>query len=363
MTAATINLNGVIFSPQETVFITMGDMTASTLRYASGVAGLRIKNRVGEIIILPFLGQQVWDATFHGRRLTMRSMFEEPVDTCDYLRNYGAFLLHCGATAMGNPSAGDTHPLHGELPNARYQRAELLLGEDDEGSYMEVRGSYRHTVAFSHNYVAKPCLRIHETSSKLDLHMQISNLKNSPMDLMYLAHVNFRPVDGATLVDTAPDDPSHIRIRTHVPEFFMPTATHRVLIDSLLKDPSLHRVMERGRAIDPELVMGMDFRSDDNGMAHSLQVLPDGSADFISHRPAELKHGVRWITRTADQDALGLFLPGTAEADGYTKEKQKGNVVVIAPRAVFSCRLQFGALTATEATRLQATCNSITGKA
>ena len=239
MTAATINLNGVIFSPQETVLITMGDMTASTLRYASGVAGLRIKNRVGEITILPFLGQQVWDATFHGRRLTMRSMFEEPVDTCDYLRNYGAFLLHCGATAMGNPSAGDTHPLHGELPNARYQRAELLLGADDEGSYMEVRGSYRHTVAFSHNYVAKPCLRIHETSSKLDLHMQINNLKNSPMDLMYLAHVNFRPVDGATLVDTAPDDPSHIRIRTHVPEFFMPTATHRVLIDSLLKDPSL----------------------------------------------------------------------------------------------------------------------------
>ena len=33
--------------------------------------------------------------------------------------------------------------------------------------------------------------------------------------------------------------------------------------------------------------------------------------------------GVRWITRTANQDALGLFLPGTAEADGIQRERPK----------------------------------------
>ena len=63
-----------------------------------------------------------------------------------------------------------------------------------------------------------------------------------------------------------------------------------------------------------------------DGWGHAMQLLPDGTADFISHRPEELPGGVRWMTRNADQDALGLFLPGTAEADGYTAEKAKGNV-------------------------------------
>ena len=31
-----------------------------------------------------------------------------------------------------------------------------------------------------------------------------------------------------------------------------------------------------------------------------------------------MPRAVRWITRSADEDALGLVLPGTAEADGYT---------------------------------------------
>ena len=48
---------------------------------------------------------------FLGRPLTMGSMFEEPVaDRRTILQTYGAFLLHCGATAMGDPGSEDSHP-------------------------------------------------------------------------------------------------------------------------------------------------------------------------------------------------------------------------------------------------------------
>ena len=61
----------------------------------------------------------------------MRSIFEHPVDTQDFLHTYGGFFLHCGATAMGDPGPEDRHPVHGELPNAHYQRAQLLVGRDE----------------------------------------------------------------------------------------------------------------------------------------------------------------------------------------------------------------------------------------
>ena len=102
--------------------------------YDSGVQGLRIENELGHIIALPYQGQQIWDCCFLGRNLTMKSMFTDPVPNVGYLQSYGAFLLHCGATAMGVPSKTDTHPLHGELPNAVYERAWLEIGEDEKGS-------------------------------------------------------------------------------------------------------------------------------------------------------------------------------------------------------------------------------------
>ena len=58
-----------------------------------------------------------------GRQLTMRSMFDQPQATRNYLETYGGFLIHCGFTAMGVPTKEDSHPLHGELPNAPYRQA------------------------------------------------------------------------------------------------------------------------------------------------------------------------------------------------------------------------------------------------
>lgn len=108
--------------------------------------------------------------------------------------------------------------------------------------------------------------------------------------------------------------------------------------------------------------MGLSFSADEEGWAHAMHLLPDGSGDFISHKPLDLPRGVRWIARNANQDALGLFLPGTAEADGYTAEKTKGNVVEVAPRESYRFSLSFGAMTPDQAAAMKARIEAVRAK-
>ncbi len=350
---ATVHLRPEQFTPGPTVLATHGGMTATCFRYASGVAGLVIANEAGVIELLPFQGQQIWDAVFFGRRLTMGSMFDEPVATQDYLATYGAFFIHCGVTAMGNPGPQDTHPLHGELPNAGYQEARLIIGEDEEGAFMGLAGTYRHRVAFTHNYVAEPIMKIGAKTGRIRAALSVRNLKSAPMELMYLAHINFRPVDNARLIDTVPDDARNMRVRATLPAGYQPSPEYRRFLEEMLADPLKHRQIVAGRAIDPELVLSLDCQADEAGWAHSLQLLPDGSADFVSHRPSQLDRGIRWMSRGGDMDALGLMLPATADPNGYIAEKAAGRLRIIPPQGEFHCDLEFGALEKGDAAKLR----------
>ena len=348
MNETQIDLTTVAFTGRETPLATHAGINVSAFRYPSGVAALRLRNRVGEVVVLPFHGQQIWDAQYYGRRLTMASIFAEPQPLDGYLLNYGAFLLHCGATGMGNPGPDDTHPLHGDLPNALYQQASLVLGTQDGEGFVGLTGTREHRVAFEAHYTFTPMLRLFEATGRMTLDVTIRNLRSKPMDLMYMAHINFRPVDGATIHDAVPDTPAAMRVRRRVPPHVQPDAAYRELIETVAASPGLHRRIEPGRRIDPELVLALDCRAGADGWTHSLQQLPDGSADFVSHRPAELNHGVRWIARNGDEDALGLLLPATAEADGRNAERAKGNVRQLAPGAQFVASIAFGALTPAE---------------
>jgi len=340
------------FGERERGLAEHGPLSASAFRFESGVCGLRLRNELGQLVLLPFQGQQVWLAEFSGRDLTMKSMFAEPQPTRQYLETYGGFLLHCGATAMGVPSREDTHPLHGELPNAPYREAYLVAGEDGNGPYIGLGGRYQHTVAFSHNYVAEPLVRLYAGSTLFTVTMRITNLKRSEMELMYLAHVNFRPVDGGRLVYSAPCTPEHVRVRTSIPSHVRPRPGYVEFIEELGHHPEKHNLLAPGLLFDPEVVFTIDYVADEDGWAHSLQVHPDGSADTVRHRPAQVDKGIRWICRTADQDALGLVLPATAEPEGYLAERAKGNIKVIPPGAEFRCDLEIGTLAPAEAKRV-----------
>jgi hypothetical protein len=356
---ATFHLTPEFFTARERTLVESGQLSATAFRFDSGVCGLRLRNQLGELVLLPFQGQQIWSGEFSGRNLTMQSMFSEPRPTREYLETYGGFLLHCGATAMGVPSKDDTHPLHGELPNAAYQKAYLVLSEDDRGAYIGLGGTYQHTVAFNHNYIAEPLVKLYAGSTLFRSAMNITNLKQSEMELMYLAHVNFKPVTNGRLVYSAHPTPEHVRVRTSIPSHIRPAPGYVEFIEELRNHPEKHHQLTPGLMFDPEVVFFIDYLSDAQGWAHSMQVHPDRGADYVRHRPAELDKGIRWISRTADQDALGLVLPATAEPEGYLAEKAKGNLKILPPKSTFHCELEIGVLGATQAAQIEAEINQI----
>jgi hypothetical protein len=348
-----IPLHPHLFRSAERELLTADDFTVTTFRYENGVSALRVANSAGEMTLLPFQGQQIWDLQLYGRRQTMRSMFSKPVPRVPYLQTYGAFLIHCGFTAMGGPGPEDTHELHGELPNAPYDESAVLMDEDEHGPYLGVTGSWEYAHSFGAHYCATPEVRMYPRSGALRVIFSATNLNRRPMEYMYLCHVNFRPVDGSDLLYTAPCDADHIRVRSNIPSHISVDDRYRDFLSELARDPAQHNHLDPGLPFDPEAVLFLDMKTDKEGFAHAMQRLPTGEADFISYRPRELDHAVRWICRTPDQEGLGIVLPATAEPDGYSAERAKGNIKTLAAGATYRCDFYTGALTIPATLRYQ----------
>ena len=347
-TAVQVSLHPHFFAEKKRLFIESGALKAELFLYDSGVAAVQLENGVSELIMLPFQGQQIWSATFGGRNVTMRSMFSQPQPTTDYLQTYGGFLLHCGFTAMGVPTEEDDHPLHGELPNAPFQQAWIVLGEDEGGAYVGLGGQYQHTVAFMYNYTATPLVKLYAGAKEAHVSLCCRNCKRTPMEYMYLSHANYLPVDGGRIVYSAKVSPQTVRVRRSIPSHVSPGPDYLDFLNRLGERPEKHHILDASLSFDPELVFGIDYDADAEGWAHTLQLHPNGAADYVRHRPQQLPVGVRWISRTPDQDALGLVLPATAEPEGKTAEKAKGNVKELEGGGTWRCDYVLGTLDAHE---------------
>ena len=102
---------------------------------------------------------------------------------------------------MGCPADSDTHPTHGELPNAPYQCAQICVGADDNGNeYIEVSGTYNHIGAFSYNLKCEASVRLYAGRTTFPISMKITNEFYQDSDLMYMAHTNYLPVEGSTIL-------------------------------------------------------------------------------------------------------------------------------------------------------------------
>ncbi|MEO1537003.1 MAG: DUF4432 family protein [Pseudomonadota bacterium] len=343
-----IDLHAAAFGENERQVCKAGEFAVSSFRFESGVAGLRIRSARGEIVMLPFQGQQVWRAAFDGRDLTMRSMFDAPRNTRVYLETYGAFLIHCGLAGLGAPGPGDTHPLHGELPNAPFQHAWLEI--DETARTLTCAGTYQHTVAFTTNYIATVETTMSAGSALIDTSISVENLRHAPMDLMYLAHANFRPVDNGELHYTADYDAKSVRVRQSVPSHIAPAPEYAEFVAELAADPTWHHKLKPGLAFDPEVVFEIDMYADSEGHAHALQKHPDGTADYVRYRPEQVLMATRWICRTPDQEGLGIAFPATAGVEGYTAEKAKDRGVSLAGGGTWRADMTLGLLTGDETT-------------
>jgi hypothetical protein len=342
-----IDLGSVDFGEKESVLAEAAGFSISVFRYSTGVPAIRVKNTRGEIIVLPYQGHQIWRAIFDGRDLTMKSMFEEPVATRNYLETYGGFMIHCGFSRMGVPGAGDNHVLHGELPNAPYQNGWIEI--DEAKNSCTVSGSYQYTVAFNTNYLATSSYALQADSALIDATLKVDNLKKTPMEYMYLAHANFRPVDNGELVYSASYSKEHVRVRKSIPSHVTPPPGFKELIERLGNEPDIHHKLSPDLAYDPEMVFFIDMNTDADGFAHTLLRHPDGGADYMRYLPRQAPICVRWICRTPDQDAIGIAFPSTAEPEGYSAEKAKGNVRTLAGGASWQVDMRMGALNKSEA--------------
>lgn len=344
--SARIELHKTLFADKEKALCQSGEFTVSAFCFDSGVAALRIKNSRGEIVVLPYQGMQVWRATFDGRELTMRSMFEQPKNTQVYLETYGAFLIHCGITGLGAPGPEDNHPLHGELPNAAMDAAWLII--DSESGSVTVAAQYRHTVAFTTNYNATITTMMSAGSALLDVTVVVDNLKQTPMDLMYLAHANFCPVDNGQLHYSANYSAQSVRVRQSIPGHVEAKPGYAEFLQQLSEDPTPHHILKPGLGFDPEVVFEIDLNAGADGYGHALQKHPEGFSDYICYRPDEAPVCMRWICRTPDQDGLGVAFPATSGVEGYTTEKAKGRVVSLAGGESWRIAMRMGNLTAAE---------------
>lgn len=355
-----IELSKAQFSGQEIELVSNNEFQISAFRYSSGVEALRLKTPKADIIVLPFKGQQIWRAEFCGRDLTMGSMFSEPVDTQVYLQTYGAFFIHCGLTGLGAPGPKDTHPLHGEMPNAPFQYAWLEIDEDI-GS-LAVCGTYQHTVAFSCNYLATSKVVLGTDDSFLTVDLTVENKRSAPMDLMYLGHANFRPVDHGKLIYAAHYTAENVRVRTSIPSHISPPEGYVELIDSLAKDPTGHHKFDPAISFDPEVVFAVDMIAGDDGWTHGIQKHPSGVSDWISYQPEQAPVAGRWLCRTGDQQGLGIAFPATSGVEGYHAEKEKGLYVALPAKDSWHISMRMGALDEAGTSTMEQAINKIAGR-
>ncbi len=359
----SVHLKERFFGEREQPLVEFGGLRATAFTYTTGVEGLRLENEQGSVELLPYQGQQIWRMTMCGRELTMKTVFDEPRRTREFLATYGGFLVHCGLSAIGVPTEADTHPLHGELPNAPYEAAWLLCGEDETGKYIALCGRYRDTVGFDRDYAFLPECRLYEGATTVKQTVTIQNLRSQPLEYSYLAHINFLPIDRSRLVASAVFDQETPVIHHDIPDKLPAEKRKRLAgyLDALERDRTLQNTVDsRSQCYEPEIVFTLRCIADEQGDAHSMQLLPDGGAFYVRHRPDELPVGLRWIARNGDDDALGLMLPATGEHKGYLHCREKGYLRYVPPQGEVGFHYEFGYLPPARASEVEGKIKGLT---
>jgi hypothetical protein len=86
-------------------------------------------------------------------------------------------------------------------------------------------------------------------------------------------------------------------------------------------------LLESSRRVEPELVQVLEHRKP-SGPVRFEQLHQDGSVDVVEHDTTSLPYTVRWLRRSADDQAFGFALPATAGPDGFTAESGRGRVTL-----------------------------------
>jgi hypothetical protein len=321
------------FDEKEREVARFDDMSVTAFRYTTGVEALRLSNRRGQIVVLPYLGQMVWSATFDGVDLAMTSMFSRPRRAKTIVETYGCLAYHSGVWRNGVPSSDDDHPPHGEAPCADMDEAGLVFGAD-AGGWVTVTGVREYAMGFGPHYRATPSVTLRRNTAGCEIAMGVQNLSAAPMEVMYMCHTNFAFAEGARIVQPVAFTPKHVVARTSIPGHIIPTPQYRTLIDTFAANPARLSVLNESPLYDPEQVFYIKgLKRGPDGLVHFMLMRREGDAFGISWDPGSMPHCVRWILDNKDQRVAAFAMPATCEPEGYTAEKRKGNVRLLASGA------------------------------
>ncbi|CAI9413610.1 hypothetical protein ANOBCDAF_02988 [Pleomorphomonas sp. T1.2MG-36] len=349
----TFHLSRAAFDEVERPAVEHGSLKAGLFRYPTGVEAIRLENARGALIVLPYLGQMIWQAAFDGVDLTMKSIFKAPRRVPTIGETYGCFAFHSGLLRNGVPGPTDTHPSHGEMPCAAMDWAGIETGSDARGDYLRVVGRYEYAMGFGSHYEARPSVTLRAGSARFDMAMEVTNLSaGDPMDLMYMCHVNYAFSEGAEILQQAPFTPDRTVTRSAVPAHVRPNPDYLARVAALAADPAGSRIVRRADGYDPEQVFYLrGLGTDAAGDTRLMMRRPEGDAFFARYNTTDFPKTVRWILAGHDQQVAAFALPSTCEPEGYTAEKQKGNVRSLAAGETARFTVELGHLDAEECRR------------
>ena len=355
-----VHLQRALFGEKERVFLESDGIEVSLFRYDTGIEAVRLANRRGYVIVLPYLGQMLWDASFEGVRLGMSHKYPAPRPAKTILDTYGCLAFHSGLLRNGCPGPQDDHILHGEFACATLDSAALELGADAQGAFVRLTGTYEYIAGFGPHYMARPSVTLRADGTLLDIGMAVENRGGRAMDLMYMCHINLAFVEDGHIVQAAPYTPANVVARTAIPGHVQATPQYRALIDELARNPGRLEYLDASLTYDPEQVFYLhNLRRDAAGQTHVMMRRPEGDGFVVSFSPDEFPFPARWLLRNADQSVAAIALPATCHPEGYLAEQRAGHVRSLPSGATANFRVRTGYLDSAAAATLDATIRSL----
>ncbi|WP_196607517.1 aldose 1-epimerase family protein [Pectinatus frisingensis] len=323
-----IFLKRSFFTSKTTEIFKNEEFTVEIFIYSSGVEAIKINNSRGYVIVLPYMGQIIWDVNFDGIDLRMKNMFSQPKPAGCIIDTYGCFAFHSGLLSNGCPSPEDTHIMHGEMSCAVIDEAWLEI--DEAG--ITVTGKYEYCQGFCYHYIANPSVELNTNSTKIKIGMKVKNLTSIMMPLQYMCHMNYAYVDNAVITSNIPE--KAFKLRESIPAHVKPTPKwikYNEDIKQMQKTGKTLTKLEQSDMYDPEIV----FMADDVKKYAARAVFemdsPKGYGFATEFSTSDFPCATRWIMYNGDLQVAAFVLPATCRPEGFLAAKKAGTLVMLDP--------------------------------
>lgn len=320
-----ITLQREFFGKQRTELFRNAAFGVTLFTYPSGIEAVEVTNSRGRMVVLPFMGQIIWDLEFDGVDLKMKNMFSQPKPATNIVDTYGCFAFHSGLISNGCPSPADDHALHGEMPCAVIDEAWLEVSDEA----VTVSGRYEYVQGFGHHYQAQPSVRLEAAATHIRIGMAVTNTASCPMPLQYMCHMNYAYLPEATLTQNIPD--TAFTLRESIPAHVKPTEQWLAFNRELQQNGTGLTVLNRPVMYDPEIVFFADRLQAYGENLRFAMTAPDGTAFFTAFSSAAFNYATRWILYNGDQQVGAFVLPATCRPEGFLAAQQAGTLIMLPP--------------------------------